>query len=189
MVVSRESRSLHTLSRDLLHLERSHVTRNGDECGVGRTSDITTNYFCHQTLGSMNSLIDALSDFHHKLENLVGSRNQMCYAITTINYGLNLETCFQMKYICKHLDVDATNNQIKIILYKFSLQPNLFSICYTNMSQLRSFSSLKYCLCNSDVIMWVIHSPQLISPWTKWPPFRRRYFQMHFREWKVLHLD
>ena len=22
-------------------------------------------------------------------------------------------------------------------------------------------------------------------PWTKWLPFRRRYFQMHFREWKV----
>ena len=22
-------------------------------------------------------------------------------------------------------------------------------------------------------------------PWTKWPPFRRRYLQMHFREWKV----
>ena len=24
------------------------------------------------------------------------------------------------------------------------------------------------------------------SPWTKWPPFHRWYFQMHFREWKVL---
>ena len=23
-------------------------------------------------------------------------------------------------------------------------------------------------------------------PWTKWPPFRRRHFQMHFCEWKVL---
>ena len=23
-------------------------------------------------------------------------------------------------------------------------------------------------------------------PWTKWPPFRRRYFQMHFREWKCI---
>ena len=22
-------------------------------------------------------------------------------------------------------------------------------------------------------------------PWTKWLPFRRRYFHMHFREWKV----
>ena len=22
------------------------------------------------------------------------------------------------------------------------------------------------------------------SPWTKWPSFRRRYLQMHFREWK-----
>ena len=24
---------------------------------------------------------------------------------------------------------------------------------------------------------------QLISPWSKWPPFRRRYFQVHFCEW------
>ena len=23
-------------------------------------------------------------------------------------------------------------------------------------------------------------------PWTKWPPFRKRYFQVHFLEWKVL---
>ena len=27
----------------------------------------------------------------------------------------------------------------------------------------------------------------LISPWAKWPPFRRRYFQLHFREWKYLY--
>ena len=25
------------------------------------------------------------------------------------------------------------------------------------------------------------------SPWSKWPPFRRRSFQMHFREWKDLY--
>ena len=29
----------------------------------------------------------------------------------------------------------------------------------------------------------------LITPWAKWPPFCRRYFQMHFREWKVLYFD
>ena len=35
---------------------------------------------------------------------------------------------------------------------------------------------------------WVplTHSP---LPRTKWPPFRWRYFQMHFREWKVLYFD
>ena len=26
-------------------------------------------------------------------------------------------------------------------------------------------------------------------PCTKWPPFRRRYFKMHFHEWKVLYSD
>ena len=29
----------------------------------------------------------------------------------------------------------------------------------------------------------------LISLWTKWPQFHRRYFQLHFREWKVLYFD
>ena len=27
----------------------------------------------------------------------------------------------------------------------------------------------------------------LISPWRKWPLFRRQHFQMHFHEWKVLY--
>ena len=30
---------------------------------------------------------------------------------------------------------------------------------------------------------------KLISPWTKSPPFRRRSFRIHFREWKVLYFD
>ena len=32
---------------------------------------------------------------------------------------------------------------------------------------------------------WVNSSP----PETKWPLFRRRHFQMHFHEWKVLYFD
>ena len=38
-------------------------------------------------------------------------------------------------------------------------------------------------------LFWSYHVPQLISPWKKWPPFCRRYFQMQFREWKVLYFD
>ena len=30
---------------------------------------------------------------------------------------------------------------------------------------------------------------KLIPSWPKWPPFRRRHFQMRFREWKVLYFD
>ena len=26
-------------------------------------------------------------------------------------------------------------------------------------------------------------------PWTKWPPFHRQYFQMHFHEWKLLYFN
>ena len=30
---------------------------------------------------------------------------------------------------------------------------------------------------------------QLISSWTKWMPFRRQQFEMHFYEWKFLYFD
>ena len=37
-------------------------------------------------------------------------------------------------------------------------------------------------------VYWLLSNMfYFISRWTKWPPFRRRYFQMHFREKKVLY--
>ena len=30
---------------------------------------------------------------------------------------------------------------------------------------------------------------ELVYPWTKWTPFRRQHFQMHFLEWKFLNFD
>ena len=43
--------------------------------------------------------------------------------------------------------------------------------------------------CGQPAVLQHHRLQQLISPWTKWPPFRRRYFQMHFREWKVVYFD
>ena len=47
-----------------------------------------------------------------------------------------------------------------------------------------------------DVTLWFLgcipewlHFKKLISPWTKLPPFRRRYFHIHIREWKILCFD
>ena len=37
--------------------------------------------------------------------------------------------------------------------------------------------------CRQAAVNW------LISPWTKWMPFPRQHFQMHFHEWKVLYFD
>ena len=37
---------------------------------------------------------------------------------------------------------------------------------------------------NNNTLFYVWH-----YSWTKWPPFRRRYFQMHFHEWKVFYFD
>ena len=36
----------------------------------------------------------------------------------------------------------------------------------------------------TDTDAWLTH-----LPWTKWLPFHRQYFQMHFREWNVLYFD
>ena len=90
MLVDRESRILQTLSRDLLRLEKSHVTRHGGECG-GETSEVNINYFCNETLGSMNQLTDALCDFHHKLAKLVGWQNNFSKEIIVRKWELNLE--------------------------------------------------------------------------------------------------
>ena len=35
----------------------------------------------------------------------------------------------------------------------------------------------------------VVFTVWLTYPWTKWSPFRRRDFQMHFHEWKILPFD
>ena len=41
-------------------------------------------------------------------------------------------------------------------------------------------------MCEGVPMSWhhdvLLQQHQLISPWTKWPPFHRRYFQMHFRD-------
>ena len=43
-----------------------------------------------------------------------------------------------------------------------------------------------YALCNIRLALCGLY---LIFPWTKWLPFRRQYFEMHFREWKVSYFD
>ena len=39
------------------------------------------------------------------------------------------------------------------------------------------------------VMIRIVVALKLISPWRKWPPFRRRQLQTHFHEWKVLYFD
>ena len=42
---------------------------------------------------------------------------------------------------------------------------------------------------NKKLTAALVHSKKwyFINLWTKWQPFCRRYFQVHFREWKVLY--
>ena len=97
MVVNQESRSLHALSRDLLRLERSHETRNGEECGI-ETSDAKTNYFCDETVNSMNGLMHAFREFRDKLDIMVSWWNQIDNCkVVWIKPG----KYFQAKYNCR----------------------------------------------------------------------------------------
>ena len=49
----------------------------------------------------------------------------------------------------------------------------------------RIFSHISHKRINTRHIhMSVCELYKLMSPWSKWPPFRRRCFRMHFREWK-----
>ena len=74
-------------------------------------------------------------------------------------------------------------------------------------SPLRTWCSIYYCsatnqvLCNHSLLtQWAdkiirLTPPlfsdlvKLTSSWTKWPSFRRRYFRMHFLEWKCMNFD
>ena len=54
-----------------MELEKSHVTRNGDECGV-ETTNAEINYFCAETKDSMSGVITVLKHFHAKVDRMVG---------------------------------------------------------------------------------------------------------------------
>ena len=54
-------------------------------------------------------------------------------------------------------------------------------ICYSSPSSLKQ-ASLLWVIC----LWWMLFTH---LPWKKWPPFRRRYFEMHFHEWKFLYFD
>ena len=64
------------------------------------------------------------------------------------------------------------------------------------MQQRQNSSALAMELClsytNPSIYVWVHVRHRGFNsslPWTKWPPFRRRHFQIHFCEWKVLYFD
>ena len=81
-------------------------------------------------------------------------------------------------------------SEILIEIYIFSLKKmhlKLLSGNWRPSCLCHNVSMAHYTTANSEVsaVMCPLH--WLISPWTKWPPIRRPYFQMHFREWKVLY--
>ena len=57
---------------------------------------------------------------------------------------------------------------------------------HCNLMACRLFRRKTVIRTNADILPITLY---LISPCTKWPPFRRRYFQTRFREWKVLYFD
>ena len=73
------------------------------------------------------------------------------------------------------------------VIVCFSLRQLRKSECWARIVRTRN---PRDCLPPADHLMIdKVRHTQLISHWTKWPPFRRRHFQMHFCEWKVLCFD
>ena len=57
-------------------------------------------------------------------------------------------------------------------------------------SRNKGLGSLHYdviVMCNTTLSLVVLKLPH--PPWTKWPPFRRQYIQMHLWDWKVWYFD
>ena len=75
------------------------------------------------------------------------------------------------------------HNRWVLIFHEEGVQPAVPSQCWAMIGNINIFC-----------IFPKIHSAQqglthLTSPWTKWLPFRRWYFQVHFCEWKILYFD
>ena len=48
---------------------------------------------------------------------------------------------------------------------------------------------MKICFCNICRCMWTVNHSLFYKVSTKCHPFRRQYFQMHFRDWRSLYFD
>ena len=112
-------------------------------------------------------MIDSYSKFS------VQKRDSVCYWIIM---------AFPIVLTCLLLAIWSTvAHHAYTELSRYDLFLDVISLCsnsiYVNTVQYNSFCYTRPCI--------LTHPP----PWTKWPPFRRRYFQMHFREWKVLCFD
>ena len=97
----------------------------------------------------------------------------------------------------KRFDRIATNLRIKTeraySIWKRSTS-NYFTafVCFWNMlcqrhCQRGVFSTMNVLNLLLCLVKYCFNSS--ISPWTKWPSFRRRHFQMYFHESKVLYFD
>ena len=79
----------------------------------------------------------------------------------------------------------------KLMTYDFIYLENKTDLCYSRDFSLKAVTNSSFI--TRLLIGWKhrLQKPSaklltLIFPWTKWPPFRRRCFQMHFREWSFV---
>ena len=93
------------------------------------------------------------------------------YDVTVMLCKINGSSSF-MGWLC---------NQLRHFCVEKSLE------CQSYIMISHKFSSRKGL--NFMVWKWYVFWYWLVSRWTKWSPFRRRFFQMHIREWKFLYFD
>ena len=143
-ILDKETSLLVAFSKDLLDLEKAYVTRIGDECGMP-THKSEINYFCRETQGSMDNLINAISQFHTKLNKWVGH----CY--DTVEH-ISMALCIRGALFRRLFFISPSISPPKVLTCDIISLP--FSLPrYTCISTRNEFSiSLKKCLWNTWLI-------------------------------------
>ena len=94
-----------------------------------------------------------------------------------------------------HTHLNAKRMQISVsVLITFA--PSHLVACYVKLyywGKIRYYVNVDYArkhdVINNDSKNQLLISPLTHLPWTKWLPFHRRFFHMHFGDWKVLYFD
>ena len=122
-----------------------------------------------------------------------------------INRSVNNGEAGDFRRYCVHYDVIVMWNRIsKMVTILFRpecinalyhtlnecfehshFSSNLYSFIYSNeIYQLRKYVDWLFIFAIRGISVMLTH-----LPWTKWPPLRRRHFQMNFHGWKVFYFD
>ena len=118
------------------------------------------------------------------------ARRQAIIWTFIVNWTLRIKRQWNFNgnsYICVH------ENACEYVVWKMAILSG--PQCVKQLPEPSRITVMIICKCLSTYssmstwrqLLWPLY--QLISPWTKWPPFRKRHFQTHFHELNILYFD